>query len=262
MRESEPDLARDTYLSQSTSSEMLNLTFKLVFRFEMSLKHHVFSLAGAFFKDWIENAPCHQASAVTANYTPRTPSGCRLPFHDMERHCTSPFTCYSPRAASPEYKPLTPFSRPRRASPSWPEYTLTPLSQRHKSPDYTPGPGYKPAMTPSQRSRSQDYTPATVNYTPWAPSGCRLPDYFHDMEHHCASPSTCYSQRAASPEYKPVTPVSRPRCASSPEYIPSSPVVSNAVSRTSPPSRHRYHPYQRSKTSCCQRRRSSSQHGN
>lgn len=118
---------------------------------------------------------------------------------------------------------MTPFSRPRRASPSSPEYTVTPLSQRHKSPDYTPGPGYKPAMTPSQRSRSQDYTPATVNYTPWAPSGCRLPDYFHDMEHHCASPSTCYSQRTASPEYKPVTPVSRPRCASSPEYIPSSP---------------------------------------
>jgi DNA-directed RNA polymerase II subunit RPB1 len=29
-------------------------------------------------------------------------------------------------------------------------------------------------------------------------------------------------------------------------------VVSDAVSRTSPPSHRRFHPYQRSRTSCCQ----------
>lgn len=188
-------------------------------------------------------------------------TGCRLPdyFRDMERHCTSPSPCYSPRAASPEYKPLTPFSRPRRVSPSSTEYTLTPLSQRHKSPDYTPGPGYKPALTSSQRSRSP--TLATANYTPRAPSRCRLPDYFYDMERHCASPSTCYSSRAASPEYKPVTPFSRPRRTSSPEYTSSSPAVSDAVSRMSSPNRRRRrHTYQRSRTSCCQRRRSSSHH--
>jgi hypothetical protein len=62
-----------------------------------------------------------------------------------------------------------------------------------------------------------------------------------------------YSLLASSLEYTPLAPLIPLQRASSPDYTPSSLSVWEAVSRTSPLSHRRYHPYQRS--------HSSSQHG-
>ncbi|CAD6260829.1 unnamed protein product [Miscanthus lutarioriparius] len=207
---------------------------------------------------------------ATANYTPRTPSGCCLSdyFNNFDRYCISPSTGYSSRApASPEYTP---------ASPSGccsPDYSA--LFDDINDFCYTspPSAGY------SLRAASPEDAPIPY-YTPGSPSGLCSPDYamlFDDINAFCytSPPSSAgYPLLAASPEYTPAIPEYTPatpeytplaplsplRRASSPEYTPSSPLVSDAVSGTSPPSHRRHHPYQRSRTSCCERRPSSSKH--
>ncbi|OEL29947.1 hypothetical protein BAE44_0009034 [Dichanthelium oligosanthes] len=192
---------------------------------------------------------CYQSSPSSLAYPPRAGS-------TPEYRPSSP----SPRSASPDCSPATP-----EYSSATPEYM--PQSPSHSSPDYfdvfngaercyypLSSPGYSP------RAPSPEYTPlsyADPEYTLLTPSSQRAasPDYTPGSPLRRAA-TPVYTP--GTPEYTPLSPPRRDRRAVTPEYTPStpppSPAVSDAESHTSP-ARRRHHPYQRSQTSCGRRHR-------
>ncbi|CAN6295163.1 unnamed protein product [Urochloa humidicola] len=179
----------------------------------------------------------------------------------------------SPRAASPEYMPVS-----LRWRPGTPEHAPS-TALRLGSPVPPPPPLLRRAASPDYSPSSSPSRPASPEYTPLGRCGWRAagssPDY---------APSTppAYACREASPEYTPVSRLWRaagspehmpanhhPPGAESPDYMPRtpparappcpdyssrSPPVSDAQSGTSSPARRyrrRHHPYHRSDAGTC-----------
>ncbi|PUZ41172.1 hypothetical protein GQ55_9G482800 [Panicum hallii var. hallii] len=209
-----------------------------------------------------------------------------LSFVEFGRRCPS----------SPDYSPLTVAPSPRAASP---EYTPVSLLWRAGTPEYAPstalrlGPPVSPpplrgAAFPDYSPSSSPSRPASPEYTPlgrrgwWVGSPDHAPSSTSTAS-HAASPdyapsSTPTTYRVASPEYTPVSrlwraagspdywPSHPPPGAESPYCVPAGPPRAPPARAPPPPSparryRRRHHPYQRSGADNCTWSASGINHG-